>query len=127
MIQYSGNFIRIYFEANELTKEHTTIQLQDGYTYERLHINIANNVKELVPYMSIFTGDTITFPVVNSKSPSTISIFVPDITKEAEIRIIIEKFGQIPDIHYFDTAFEPILVRGDDGKEYNVIPSDQFK
>lgn len=127
MIQYSGNFIRIYFEANELTKQHTTIQLQDGYTYERLHINGVNNVKELVPYMSIFTGDTITFPVVNSKSPSTISIYVTDITKEAEIRITIEKFGQIPDIHYFDTAFEPILVTGGDGKEYNVIPSDQFK
>ena len=127
MIQYSGNFIRIYFAANELTKEHTTIQLQDGYTYERLHINGANNVKELVPYMSIFTGDIITFPVVNSKSPSTITIYVSDITKEAEIRITIEKFGQIPDIHYFDTAFEPILVKGDDGKEYNVIPSDQFK
>lgn len=127
MIQYSGNFIRIYFEANELTKEHTTIQLQDGYTYERLHINGANNVKELLPYMSISKGETITFPVVNSKSPSTIGIYVPDITKEAEIRITIEKFGQIPDIHYFDTAFEPILVTGDDGKEYNVIPSDQFK
>lgn len=127
MIQYCGNFIRIYFAANELPKEHTTIQLQDGYTYERLHINGANNVKELVPYMSIFTGDTITFPVVNSKSPSTIHIYVPDITKEAELRITIEKFGQIPDIHYFDTAFEPILAKGDDGKEYNVIPSDQFK
>lgn len=24
-------------------------------------------------------------------------------------------------------AFEPILVVGDDGKEYKVIPSDQFK
>lgn len=24
-------------------------------------------------------------------------------------------------------AIEPILVVGDDGKEYNVIPSDQFK
>ena len=127
MIQYSGNFIRIRFEANELTKDHTTIQLQDGYTYERLHINGTNNVKELIPYMAISKGDTITFPVVNSKSPSTISIYVPDITKEAEIRITIEKFGQIPDIHYFDTAFEPILVTGDDGKEYNVIPSDQFK
>lgn len=127
MIKYSGNFIRIYFEANELTQTHNTIQLQDGYTYERLHINGAYNVKELVPYMSIVTGDTFTFPVVNSKSPSTISIYVPDITKEAEIRITIEKFGQIPDIHYFDTAFEPILVTGDDGKEYNVIPSDQFK
>lgn len=127
MIKYRGNFICINFDANELTKEHTTIQLQDGYTYERLHINNANNVKELVPYMSISTGDTITFPVVNSKSPSTIPIYVPDITKEAELRITIEKFGQIPDIHYFDKAFEPILVTGDDGKEYNVIPSDQFK
>lgn len=127
MIQYSGNFIRIHFEANELTKEHTTIQLQDGYTYERLHINGANNVTELVPYMSISRGDTITFPAVNSKSPSTIPIYVPDITKEAEIRITIEKFGQIPDIHYFDTDFSPILVTGSDGNEYNVIPSDQFK
>lgn len=27
----------------------------------------------------------------------------------------------------FDKAFEPILVTGDDGNEYNVIPSDQFK
>lgn len=127
MIIYSGNFMRIYFGANELTKQRTTIQLKDGYTYERLHINGAYNVSELVPYMSISAGDTITFPVVNSKSPSTISIYVPDITQEAEIRITIEKFGQIPDIHYFDTAFEPILVTGDDGKEYNVIPSDQFK
>lgn len=127
MIQYSGNFIRIYFAANELTKQHTTIQLQSGYTYERLHINLANNVKELAPYISISRGDTITFPIVNSKSPSTISIYVPDITKEAEIRITIEKFGQIPDPHYFDKAFEPILVTGDDGKKYNVIPSDQFK
>ena len=127
MIQYSGNFIRIHFNANELPKEHTTIQLKDGYTYERLNINLATNVRELVPFMAIFTGDTITFPVINSKSPSTISIFVPDITQEAEIRITIEKFGQIPDIHYFDKPFEPILVKGDDGKEYNVIPSDQFK
>lgn len=45
----------------------------------------------------------------------------------AEIRFVIEKFGQIPDAHYFDKAFDPILVTGDDGKEYNVIPSDQFK
>lgn len=45
----------------------------------------------------------------------------------AEVRILIEKFGQIPDTHYFDTTFKPILVTGDDGKEYNMIPSDQFK
>lgn len=34
---------------------------------------------------------------------------------------------QLPDTHYFDKAFEPILVTGADGNEYNVIPSDQFK
>lgn len=56
-----------------------------------------------------------------------ITLYISDLTKDAEIRFTIEKFGQIPDIHYFDTAFEPILVKGDDGKEYNVIPSDQFK
>lgn len=29
--------------------------------------------------------------------------------------------------NYFDSTFKPILVKGDDGKQYNVIPSDQFK
>lgn len=41
--------------------------------------------------------------------------------------ITLEKFGQIPDDHYFDKPFKPIVVTGDDGKKYNVIPSDQFK
>lgn len=27
----------------------------------------------------------------------------------------------------FDSAFEPILVMGDDGNKYNIIPSDQFE
>lgn len=31
------------------------------------------------------------------------------------------------DANYFNKAFEPILVTGDDGNTYNVIPSDQFK
>lgn len=30
-------------------------------------------------------------------------------------------------IHIQFAANEPILVTGDDGNEYNVIPSDQFK
>ena len=72
-------------------------------------------------------GNRLVFPVVNSKSPSTITINIPDITKRAEIRFTIEKFGQIPDKTYFKNAFTPILVTGDDGNEYNVIPSDQFK
>jgi hypothetical protein len=43
------------------------------------------------------------------------------------LRLSIEKFGQIPNEHYFEKAFKPILVTGNDGKKYNVIPSDQFK
>ena len=54
-------------------------------------------------------------------------LLIKDISKKADIRLSIEKFGQIPDTHYFDKAFDPILVVGDDGNEYNVIPSDQFK
>lgn len=64
---------------------------------------------------------------VNSKSPCTLLPVVSDNTKSAYARILIMKFGQIPDAHYFDKAFEPILVVGDEGNEYNVIPSDQFK
>lgn len=30
-------------------------------------------------------------------------------------------------VSYFNGPFDPILVTGDDGNEYNVIPSDQFK
>lgn len=117
----------IHFNANELSNNSTIIQLPDGYTYERIFILAANNIVSINPYVSIRTGSVITFPVVNSKSPSTLSLYISDISKEAEIRLTIEKFGQIPDTHYFDKAFEPILVTGDDGNEYNVIPSDQFK
>lgn len=70
---------------------------------------------------------TLRFPAINSKSPSQIYLTKTDSSKEGSIYLLIEKFGQIPNIHYFDATFEPILVKGEDGKEYNVIPSDQFK
>lgn len=116
MITYRGPVIYIHFDANELSANSTIIQLPDGYTYERVLILMANNITAINP-----------FPLVNSKSPSTLSLYIADISKEAEIRLTIEKFGQIPDNYYFDKAFEPILVTGEDGNEYNVIPSDQFK
>lgn len=129
MIEYRGTCIRIFFEANQLSSGLVRIQLADGYTYERINIVYSENVNEVAPSVQITNvkGLPITFPVVNSKSPSILVLYIPDLSKKAEIRILIEKFGQIPDDHYFDKAFEPILVTGDDGNEYNVIPSDQFK
>lgn len=124
--EYHGSFIHIQFDANELSDGRQTIQLADGYTYERIYIHYIDNI-ELSMYMPLEHGEDITFPVVNSKSPSILPLLIKDTSKGADIRLTIEKFGQIPDPHYFDKAFEPILVTGDDGNKYKVIPSDQFK
>ena len=126
-VQYSGPFIRITFKANELTEGHTYVKLADGYSYERIFIHEVINISELHAYQSVHRGDRFTFPPVNSKSPSVLYLFIQDVTKKAEIRLSIEKFGQIPDPHYFGGSFKSILVKGDDGNEYKVIPSDQFK
>lgn len=123
---YHGSFIHILFDANELSEGTTTIQLPDGYTYERILIHYIENI-ELSLYMPLERGDDITFPVVNSRSPSVLPLRIKDVSKKADIKLSIEKFGQIPDAHYFDKAFEPILFTGEDGNEYIVIPSDQFK
>lgn len=126
-IEYYGPCIRIHYDANELSSPNVSVQLPDGYTYETIYINFAGNISSLVPTININKGDHLTFPIVNSRSPSILYITVSDITRAAELGLTIEKFGQIPDPHYFDEAFEPILVTGEDGNKYNVIPSDQFK
>ena len=126
-IYYFGPCVRITFNANELKEGHTFVDLASGYTYERIFINDLLNIIELHAYQTVMRGDRFTFPPVNSKSPSRIHLFIPDITKMAEIRFTIEKFGQIPDENYFDKIFEPIVVTGNDGNKYNVIPSNQFK
>ena len=120
-----GTFIFIQIKANELLDGHTTIQLPDGYSYERLYVNSLNNININPQLVKEFTS--ITFPPVNCKSPSTISVVVLNNQQKAEMKLTIEKFGQIPDPHYFDNPFKPILVTGDDGYQYKVIPSDQFK
>lgn len=125
--EFKGNCIRIYINANELTDKRVQITLPDGYSYETIHITFLTNISEIMPYFYITSNSVYHIPPVRSHSPSTFNLLVGDVTKVAEIRIVIEKFGQIPDSHYFDKAFEPILVTGDDGNEYNVIPSDQFK
>lgn len=120
-----GNTLIINFNANELTSRDTTVILPDGYSYEKLLLTSSFNISLInnAPAAQF----ELSFPPVNSKSPSIIRINVTDITKLAQLRLCITKFGQIPDPHYFNNAFEPILVTGEDGNEYNVIPSDQFK
>lgn len=93
------------------------LTLPDGYSYEKIYIN----------YCAVLQNHHYTFPPVNLKSPCTFTLNISDATKESSFQITIEKFGQIPDSNYFSKAFEPILVTGDDGKEYNIIPSNQFK
>ena len=126
-LSYNGPFIFMSFNANELSNRDTTIPLPDGYSYKRIFINRVTNISALFSNIDIHTGDRLTFPVVNSKSPSTLKLFISDLSKPSEIRIIIEEFGQIPDEHYFDRAFYPIAIKGNDGNGYPIIPSDQFK
>lgn len=122
----NGCNITLKLAANESTSNDYVYILPSGYTINTIYITSLTNV-EAINRALIQRNTRLVFPVVNSKSPSYIGLYISDLTKAAEIRFTIEKFGQIPDDHYFDKAFKPILVTGDDGKEYNVIPSDQFK
>lgn len=122
----NGCNITLKFAANELTSNDYVYILPSGYTINTIYITTLTNI-EAINRAVIERNTRLVFPVVNSKSPSYITLYISDLTKAAEIRFTIEKFGQIPDDSYFDSAFKPILVKGDDGKEYKVIPSDQFK
>lgn len=126
-LRYQGPYIDMTFNPNELSERDVTIPLPAGYSYKRIFITRLVNISALFLYIDIHSGDRLTFPVVNSKSPSTLRLFISDLSKPSEIKFIIEEFGQIPDPHYFDKAFDPILVPGDDNKNYTIIPSDQFK
>ena len=122
----NGCNITLKLAANESTSNDYVYILPIGYTINTMYITSLTNI-EAVNRATIQRNTRLVFPIVNSKSPSYITLYITDLTKNAEIRFTIEKFGQIPDASYFATAFKPILVKGDDGKEYNVIPSDQFK
>lgn len=126
-IDYYGPLVRIPSDPDEFPMNNVDIQLADGYSYEKVFISYSENVSRLSPELGVKRGDHLTFPIVNNKSPSAIQLHLDDTSKRSIFVFIIEKFGQIPDEHYFDKAFDPILVTGDDGNEYNVIPSDQFK
>lgn len=122
----NGCNITLKLTANESTSNDYAYILPIGYTINTMLITSLTNI-EAINRAKIERYTRLVFPIVNSKSPSSITLYISDITKAAEIRFTIEKFGQIPDASYFNSTFKPILVKGDDGKQYNVIPSDQFK
>lgn len=122
-----GNVICISYDASELSKHEQKITLPDGYSYKDILIINSTNISTIQNRVLANSNVHMIFPPINSKSPCSFFLYVTDLTKSASIRVLICEFGQIPDANYFATAFEPILVKGDDGKEYNVIPSDQFK
>ena len=123
-ITYRGNFIIIRYRAGETP---APIRLADGYSFDTIAVVGANNINVIYNEITFVLGAPMRFPPINSKSPCILNPIAIDNTKDSYLRILIMKFGQIPDTHYFDKAFEPILVTGEDGNEYNVIPSDQFK
>ena len=123
-VDYRGNFIIIRYSAGETS---APFQLADGYSFETIAVVGANNINVIFNEITFAVGFPMTFPPVKSKSPCVLNPIIVDKTKSSYLRILIYKFGQIPDPYYFDKAFEPILVTGEDGKEYNVIQSDQFK
>lgn len=127
MKQYvNGCNISVSFTANELTSKDYRYTLPDGYSINTMHITSTINISD-INNASIRAETRLIFPVVNSKSPSSILLYINDLTKAASLKFTIEKFGQIPDPDYFKYPFNPILVTGDDGNKYNVIPSDQFE
>lgn len=117
----SGNIFAFLLEPGD-----SHVQLTDGYSYSGIIFTYLENT-HYANNTNIITNMQYTFPVIDSKSPCTFDFEAIDTSKPIVARGMITKMGQIPDIHYFDTDFSPILVTGSDGNEYNVIPSDQFK
>lgn len=123
----NGPLIYLKIDANSLADRNYNFDRPSGYSFEKIFINEVTNISALSSYYNIARGDHITFPVVNSKSQSYLPLFIPDLSKVAEIKLTIEKFGQIPDPKYFDGTFKPTLVMVGGSNTYVAIPSNQFK
>lgn len=127
LIDYKGPTIGVVIDENETESNYVNITLEDGYSYEQINIIFLSNIDEILPYCRAPVGSSVKYPPINSMSPCVLNLHLMDKTKPAACGITIEKFGQIPNINYFNNTVTPILVTGDDGNKYNVVQSDQFK
>lgn len=131
--RYNGNRI-IFILENTDTVKTIPITLPDGYSIRKMFITTTS---DLVLYdgsvnpSSLPSNVLLDFPIVNSKSPNTFNLKIVTATTGRSLILNIFQFGGIPDSHYFDKAFEPILVTTNDENnhvvEYNMIPSTQFE
>lgn len=115
-----GNCIAIDYAPNELSDHRTIYTLPNGYSFQEIYYTKINLNVLNFPNVS---STHFKCPVVNEKSPCSLSIYVEDLSKAASMRILIEKFGGEPDKNYFNGAFKPILVKRKDGTVYNMIPT----
>lgn len=120
-VYYKGNTISVIIKPGESN----IVTLENGYSFEK-YISHTSIMLMVLLFHTCSHMMCLFFPPVNSKSPCILNLSIVDTTATAELRFVIEKFGQIPDAHYFDKSFTPILVSGDDGNKYNVILSNQI-
>lgn len=137
IVKISGNTIKFLSEESDKGKT-VNYTLPDGYTlYKYMFYRSVSSITIFACYNTLnqlFTSNNIvmTCPIVNSMSPNNFTIsFSSDTPANSWIELFIIKFGGIPNPHYFDKAFEPILVKSKDKNgneiEYNMIPSTQFE
>ena len=134
-----GNII--FVPVPETLPKQVAVTLPDGYSMydvtfcETPGVNYLPGIAGLAVGMSVLpspydalklpTDQHVIFPVVNGKSPNQ---FIIHFTSDAiyYARIVINKFGGEPDTHYFDEAFEPVIIHRKDGTEYNLIPQRDY-
>lgn len=114
----NGNIITIPIDGNT---PFTEFIFPDGYSYHKIFI-ISNGVYIKFPNgKPLPSNQHITIPIVNGKSPISISV-ANTASNSGYALIIIEEFGGEPDLTYFNSEFEPIVVKRKDGSEYKMIP-----
>lgn len=133
----SGNIIRFLCEESDIG-QNVNYTLPDGYTLHKFMFN--RNDQSVTIYTNVDTSNqlytsnniVIICPIISSKSPNSFIIrFSNASTVNTWIELIIFELGGIPDSHYFDKAFNPVLIKSkdenDDEIEYNMIQSTQFE
>ena len=101
----NGNYIQFTIDADDIGKS-INYTLPDGYSVNQLYYSGSNSISLNCNKIYLSPNVIFTFPIVSSKSPNVFRLYVGANAKVNDsLRLIIIKFGCIPDSHYFDKAF----------------------